>query len=312
MDTPGAVRGRTVAITGANSAVGKRLLTRILDAGDEAAADTTRLVAGVRRQQAFDDLPRAAQITPTLIDYDRPESLAAALRDVDLVVHLAGILFESKTTDYQTANVGTTRALVAAAQTTGVRHIVFISSLGADPQSPNGYFRSKGEAEQVVADSGIDATIIRTPLLLGPDTAGGRALMRTASQPAVRLLGGGAHRLRPLDIDDLCAGIVGCGQPPVEGARTFDLVGPTTLSYRELIEQAASRLGRTVAVGSTPVWLAKLGAGVVGLTRAGGMTPTVIDVITSDEVVTHNADGDLDIRLTPLSDTLAKLGDPTP
>lgn len=309
LDTPVAERSLSVAITGANSAVGKKLLTRFLGRGDDAGG-TSRIVAGVRRQRALDDLPRAAQITPVLIDYDRPDSLVAALRDVDRVVHLAGILFESKTTDYQTANVGTTRALVAAAQSTGVRHVVFISSLGADPHSSNGYFRSKGEAEQVVADSGIDATIIRTPLLLGPDTAGGRALVRTASQPSVRALGGGAHRLRPLDIDDLCAGIVGCGESPVAGVRTLDLVGPTTLSYRELIERTASRLGRTTTVGSTPVWLARLGAGLAGLTRAGGMTPTVIDVITSDEVVAHNADGDLDIRLTPLSETLAKLGDP--
>ena len=42
------------------------------------------------------------------------------------------------------------------------------------------------------------------------------------------------------------------------------------------------------------------------------MTPTVIDVITSDEEVAQNADADLGIRLTPLSDTLAKLGDPAP
>ena len=269
-------------------------------------------MAGVRRQQAVDELPRAAGITPVLIDYDHRESLVAALHDVECVVHLAGILFESQTTDYQTANVGTTRALIAAAQSTRVRHVVFISSLGADPSSANGYFRSKGEAEQVVADSGIDATIIRTPLLLGPDTSGGRALVRTASQSSVRVLGGGSHRLRPLDIDDLCAAITGCCQRPVSGVRTLDLVGPTTVTYRELLQQTAASLGREVTVNATPVWLARLGAGVAGLTRTGGMTPTVIDVITSDEVVAHNADIDLGISLTPLSDTLAKLGDPAP
>ncbi|MDA1092592.1 MAG: NAD(P)H-binding protein [Acidobacteria bacterium] len=295
-------------MTGANSAVGTRLLTRLLESG----RGDIRVVAGVRRQQAVDDLPQAAGMTPALIDYDDPDSLIAALQDVECVVHLAGILFESKTTDYQTANVGTTRALIRAAQSTSVRHVVFISSLGADPRSPNGYFRSKGEAEQVVADSGIDATIIRTPLLLGPDTAGGRALLRSASQGTVRVLGGGAHRLRPLDIDDLCAAIAGCGERPVCGVRTLDLVGPTTLSYRDLLHQTAVRLGRQVAVKSTPVWLARLGAAVVGLTRTGGMTPTVIDVITSDEEVAQNADADLGIRLTPLSDTLAKLEDPAP
>ena len=293
----------SVAVTGANSSVGTVLLTRLLGQGD------IRVVAGVRSTTALEGLPRSPRLTPAIIDYDRPESLTAALRDVDCVVHLAGVLFESKTTDYRAANVDTTRALVAAAQATGVSQVVFISSLGADPDSANAYFRSKGEAEQVVSAASMDATIIRTPLLLGPDTSGGRALCRTASQSSVRVLGGGAHRLRPLDVDDLCDGIWACAQRPVPGVRTLELVGPTTLTYRELLEQMAELQGHELTVGSTPVWLARFGAGLVGLTRTGGMTPTVIDVISSDEVVTHNADADLGITLTQLSDTLAKLKD---
>ena len=293
----------SVAVTGANSSVGTALLPRLLGQGD------IRVVAGVRSTKALEGLPRSPRLIPAVIDYDRPESLTAALRDVDCVVHLAGVLFESKATDYQTANVGTTRALVAAAQATGVSQVVFISSLGADPNSTNAYFRSKGEAEQVVSAASLDATIIRTPLLLGPDTSGGRALFRTASQSSVRVLGGGAHRLRPLDVDDLCHGICACTQRPVPGVRTVELVGPTTLTYRELLEQMAGLQGHELTVGSTPVRLARFGAGLVGLTRTGGMTPTVIDVITSDEMVTHNADTDLGITLTPLSDTLAKLKD---
>ena len=37
------------------------------------------------------------------------------------------------------------------------------------------------------------------------------------------------------------------------------------------------------------------------------MTPTVIDVITSDEAVHENADVELGVILTPLSATLEKL-----
>jgi uncharacterized protein YbjT (DUF2867 family) len=291
----------TVAITGANSAVGKALLARV------AAEETLRAVAVVRRPEARDGLPRSPRISSRVVGYDQPERLTDTLSGAGCVVHLAGILIESPTTDYRTANVDATRSLVTAARAAAVPHVVFVSSLGADPRSRNSYFRSKGEAEHLIADCGIDATIIRTPLLLGPDTAGGRSLRRTASRNAVRVLGGGAHRLRPLDVDDLCRAILGCCDQPPAGVRTCDLVGPETLTYRELLERTARCLGRELAVRSTPVWLARLAAGLTGLVRTGGLTPAVIDVITSDETVDRNADGDLGVRLTPLSETLAKL-----
>ena len=290
-----------VAVTGANSAVGRALLTQLVGRSD------VRAVAAVRRRKTLDALPRSPRITPAVISYDDPDSLKAALTGVGCVVHLAGVLLESGTTDYQTANVDTTQALARAAAVAGVRHLIFISSLGADPSSANRYFRSKGEAERVVADAGIAATIIRTPLLLGPDTAGGRALVRTASQPSVKVLGGGAHVLRPLDVDDLCRAILGCCRRPVTGVTVHDLVGPIALTYRDLLQRTATLLGHDLSIGATPVWLARLGAALAGLARRGGMTPTVIQVITSDEVVHQNADGELGVGLTSLPDTLAKL-----
>ena len=290
-----------IAVTGANSAVGRALLKRLV------AQDDIRAVAGVRRREALARLPRSPHITPRLISYDRLDSLTAALTDIGCAVHLAGILFESKTSDYQTANVGTTRSLVEASTAAAVNHVVFISSLGADPNSANRYFRSKAEAERVVTDSGIDATIIRTPLLLGPDTAGGRALVRVASQHSVRVLGGGAHLLRPLDVDDLCSAIVGCCRQPATGVTVHELVGPTTITYRDLLQRTGSLLGHELSIGSMPLWLAKFGAALASMVRTGGMTPTVIDVITSDEAVDHNADGDLGVSLTSLADTLVKL-----
>ena len=290
-----------IAVIGANSAVGTALLAQV------AGRDALDAVAVVRRPEVVGALPQSPRILPRVVDYRRSDSLADAFASAGAVVHLAGILFESRTSDYRSGNVDVTRAVVEAARSAAVGHIVFVSSLGADPRSRNGYFQSKGEAERVVAGSGLDATIIRTPLLLGPGTAGGRALLAAASGPSARVLGGGAHRLRPLDVDDLCRAIQGCCEQPAAGVRTCDLVGPTTLTHRELLERTASCLGRELPVRSTPVWLARLGAGLVGLVRTGGLTPAVIDVITSDEAVDGNADGELGVSLTPLSDTLAKL-----
>ena len=130
-----------VAITGANSAVGTALLRQI------AGREELRAVAAVRRREALAGLPQSPRIAGRLLDYGRPESLRVVLAGAGCVVHLAGVLFESGRSSYRSANVDTTRALVDAARDAGVGRIVFVSSLGADPHSPNGYYRSKGEAE---------------------------------------------------------------------------------------------------------------------------------------------------------------------
>jgi NADH dehydrogenase len=290
-----------IAITGANSAVGIILLRHVADQPD------THAVACVRSARGAASLPGSPRITPCVIDYDDREGLAAALTGTTSAVHLAGILIESPASGYQAANVDATRAVVDACKKSGVAHLVLVSALGADPDSPNRYLSSKGMAERIVVESGVPAAIIRTPILLGPGTAGARAVVQAASQRTVTLLGGGHHSIRPLDVDDLSLAILRCCRAAPAGAGTYELVGPETVTYRDVIARTATLMGREVSVRSMPVWLARLGAAIAGWKRRGGMTPTVIDVITSDEAVHENADVELGITLSPLSATLEKL-----
>ncbi|MEC8430721.1 MAG: hypothetical protein VXZ29_05110 [Pseudomonadota bacterium] len=53
--------------------------------------------------------------------------------------------------------------------------------------------------------------------------------------------------------------------------------------------------------------IAKLGAAITSMLKGGGITPTVIDVITMNEFVAENADEKIGINLTPLEDTLRKI-----
>jgi NADH dehydrogenase len=290
-----------IAITGANSGVGKILLRHL------AAPADIHVVACVRSAQAAADLPPAPGVSARAIDYDNPEGLAATLRGAGCVVHLAGILFEGPQSSYQTANVDATKAVVDACKNAGVPRLVLVSALGADPTSPNRYWRSKGRAERIVFESGLSGAIIRTGILLGPGMAGARAVVHAASQPAVTLLGGGRHSIRPLDVDDLSRAILRCCEGSAPGVAVYELVGPEPAAYRDVVARTAALMDRHVSIRSMPVWLARLGAALSGWRRQGGMTPTVIDVITSSEVVHENADAELGVLLTPLSATLEKL-----
>ena len=222
-------------------------------------------------------------------------------------MHLAGILIESKTSTYESGNVASTAAVIEASQKAGVQHFVLISVLGASSDSPNRFLRSKGEAETLVEESGIASTIIRTPILLGPDTAGAASIVGTAKRGSAKLLGGGRHVLRPLDIDDLSRAILRICQIRPEGVSIHELVGPESITFRALVTRVAGMMGNPLSIGAMPVWVAKLGAAVTSRLRGGGISPTVIDVITASEVVQKNADTELGISLTPLSATLERI-----
>ena len=296
-----AARLMRIAITGANSSVGKVLLRHVSD------RDDFQVRAGVRTKQAIPALPIDSRITPCVIRYSDSETLEKLLDGVSCLVHLAGILIENKHSSYQTANVESTEAVVEACRHAKVGHIVFISALGADINSDNSYYRSKGIAEQAVSSACVSATIIRTPILLGVDTAGAKALVGLASRASAQVLSGGCHSLRPLDVDDLSDAILNCCQIQRDGVVVHELVGPEPITHRDLIAMTSRLMDKAVSVTGIPIWAAKLGAAIIGLIRHGGVTPTVIDVITADETVHTNADVDLGVSLTPLSDTLRKL-----
>ncbi|MEX2048657.1 MAG: NAD(P)H-binding protein [Gemmatimonadota bacterium] len=290
-----------IAITGANSSVGLSFLGNLIARGD---AD---VVACVRSERAAAKLPRSPRVAARVVAYDNHDALAAALEGIECLVHLAGILIEWPGTTYEAANVATAEAAARAAASAGVRHLVQVSVVGASAPSDNRYFRTKAQAEDAFVRSQIPATILRTPILLGPGTAGAGALTRVVRSGRARLLGGGRYTMRPLDVDDLCAALsVICRARP-DGAVVHELVGPEPIEYRALVKRAARHAGVTVSVASLPIGVAKAGAWVRSRLERGGVTPTVIDVITMDEHVKQNADAALGLTLTPLDETLNKL-----
>ena len=218
-----------VAITGANSSVGKNLLVRL------SKEEEITIVAGVRNEKVIPELPKSSAIKPTVINYDDIKSLEKALDGADIVIHLAGILIETKHSNYANANIAATAAIVDAAKKSDVKSIIFISVVGASPESRNAYFRSKGVAEELVLSSGLGARILRTPILFGPNAAGSQAIIGMISSGQAKLLGGGHYQMRPLDIDDLSEALTVLCSTSIQDQVTYDLVGPESALYLSLI-----------------------------------------------------------------------------
>jgi NADH dehydrogenase len=293
-----------VVITGANGAVGHAILLRH---GSGATDSPVELVAAVRSERAVKELPPLRDSQIARISYEDVSSLRAALGGASAVIHLAGLLVLPRGSTYEIANVETTRNVAEAARIGAVQKIVYVSAIGANAASSNGYWRSKGQAEGIVRGCGCAYTILRVPLLLGPRTEGAAALQRHLLRSVVLLPGGGRNLQQPLDVDDLAFAALRAADPSVAKNRALDLVGPVSLPDREIVQRAASLTGRAVRIRSIPVSLAKI---VLAISQSMGRTGLSADVL---EVITANTQQDptpaateLGFQLTGLDEMLTR------
>jgi uncharacterized protein YbjT (DUF2867 family) len=152
-------------------------------------------------------------------DLLKNEGIEAAVDGAEIILHLAG---GPKGDDDATRN------LVRAASRTGVRHLVYISVIGAD-RVPLGYFRSKLGAERAVADSGLPWTTLRAAQFHDLVLTVVRAMVRL---PVLPIPGG--LRLQPVDAGEVAARLVELMLDRPAGL-VPDLAGPTVYGLAELV-----------------------------------------------------------------------------
>jgi uncharacterized protein YbjT (DUF2867 family) len=292
-----------IVITGANSATGQA----ILRCGSENAPEPNELVAAVRSERAADQIRMllGERGSTVRISYDDPGSLDQAFQGANAIIHLAGILVERPGSTHQQANVAPGRSVVEAAQRCAVEKFVLVSATGANEKASNSYYRTKGQVEALVRSSGLCHTILRAPLLLGRATEGAAALARHASGPTARLIGGGRNFQQPLYVDDLARAAIAAVQPSVARNRTLDVVGPVSLTERELVERAARLLGHQVRIRSIPRGLLSFALAIRQCVRGPGFSPDAVEVITADTHLDPRAAvNELGIRLTGIEEMI--------
>ena len=223
-----------ILVTGGTGTLGRLVVQRLQDAGCNVR------VLSRRSREAREG------IEFVIGDLATAEGIEAAVEGVEIIVHCAG---SSKGDDDKTLS------LVRAASRVGVRHLVFISVVGADrvPVSSGvdramfGYFASKLAAERVVANSGLPWTTLRA-------TQFHDLILMVAQQmsklPVIPLPAG--FRFQPVDADEVAARLAELALGPPAGL-VPDLAGPKVYTMAELLREylRASHRHRPII----PVWL---------------------------------------------------------
>ncbi len=218
----------------------------------------------------------------------------------------SGILKQTRTNRYVDAHERACEALATAADRCGLRRIIALSILGADPASPNACLASRARADAILLRAKTPAVVIRVPMVLGAGDPASAALERQARGPNARLVSGGAALAQPIAARDVVASLAAALDRPGLDDVVLELAGPESLPHRELVQRAAAVLGTQVSIGSVPAALAHAFAWIAERTSAEPpITRAMLGVLERDDAIDPEpARARLGIALTPLDAAL--------
>lgn len=221
-----------------------------------------------------------------------PDSVARAVEGVDAVVNAVGVLAPSGSQSFEALHVEGPRAISKAAREAGVERLVHVSAIGADAKSTANYARTKADGEQAVLEEFPDAIILRPSIVFGPeDEFFNRFAGMAQASPVLPLIGGGRTRFQPVYVGDVALAIANAVEGAGEPGQIYELGGPESLSFKQLLDRTKEWSGRQASYISMPIWLAKLQA-LLTWPLPNSVRPLTVDqvrMLQKDNVVSDAA-----------------------
>jgi nucleoside-diphosphate-sugar epimerase len=256
--------GQIVAVTGATGFLGGALTRRLVTEGVTIRA----LVRNIKKADALRKMQGVEIVGGDLQD-------AAALRKLtegcSVVFHVAAAL-GGPLAHQERSNVEGTRQLAQAAGESGVKRVVYVSSIAAYGYGISGviaeetepkpgrvaYNITKLQGEQVTREvskhHGFEYAIIRPGMIYGPGSnAWTRTLFRVAQGWAVLFPGDGSGTAYPIHVDDVVDLILVLGQHPEASGEAFNCAPDPSPTWREWLLGYAQLAGHERWLG-LPMW----------------------------------------------------------
>ena len=225
-----------VAVTGGTGFVGSHLVPLLLEGGHE-----LRVVGRGARSAT---LP--AGLSPTFGDVVSGDGLEAAFEGAEVVVNLIAVIRNQGVQTFDSVNAKGTQNLVRAAQAAGVRRVVHLSAIGADPDPMFPYLFSKWQGEQWIQGSGLEWVILRSSVIFGAGDGFFSLLAKAISMPAPFLVipGDGTATFQPVAADDVARCLSMAVEEPPRAGHIYEIGGPEQMTLEEITIAVAEEIGK--------------------------------------------------------------------
>ena len=124
-------------------------------------------VQALARHGSEHKLPHGCKVIPG--DALDKNSFVSQIPPAEIFVQLIGVTHPnpSKKDEFRAVDLGSARAAIEAAREAGIRHFVYVSVAQPAPVMKF-YIQVRAEAENMIRESGMNATILRPWYVLGP------------------------------------------------------------------------------------------------------------------------------------------------
>ena len=291
------MRNRLLTIFGGTGFIGRYVVSRLAERG-------ARLRVISRSPDThghhLQPLGRVDQIVVQSADLDSEAALRRALAGAAGVVNLIGILYETGRQSFAEVQGALPGRIAAAARAEGVARMVQISAIGADPASASAYARSKADGERRVLEAFAEATVLRPSIVIGPeDGFFNRFAALARISPVLPLIGGGRTRFQPVYVGDVAQAVVAALEREDCPGQIYELGGPQTYTFAELMRYMLKVVGRRRLLPSVPFGLAKLQARFLELLPEPPLTRDQVELLKVDNVVSPGMPGLQALGITP-------------
>src|SRR5262249_29343503 len=179
--------------------------------------------------------------------------------------------------------------VAAAAAEAGAR-MLHVSAIGADPDSPSLYARTKALGEQAVREAAAQATIFRPSIMFGPeDEFFNRFAAIARLSPVLPLIGGGHTRFQPVFVGDVAEAISRAVDNEARQGVVYELGGPDVRTFRQLMEFILATVERHRLLVPLPFGIAGFEAWFLQFMPKPLLTPDQVRLLQRDNVVSEQA-----------------------
>jgi NADH dehydrogenase len=243
-----------IVITGATGFVGEEVVKQACEAGYPVRA----IVREPQRAQWLAERYGVELFRGNVLN---APSIEGAMRDAKCVIHLVGIIYESKENTFERTHAQATRYVIDEAKKAGVKRFVHMSALGAHENARSRYHQTKWAGEGYVRKSGLAWTIFRPSFIYGPRDKGINTLAQIVRRlPFIPVLGSGNTRIQPISVENVAKAFVGAVRNDGSIGKTYDLCGPDAFTWNDLYDKLQGILGARKKKVHLPLPIARVQA----------------------------------------------------